>query len=413
MEPADIQEIHSVFPKKVLGCCFSNKIPVKLRQSFAKNLKPLEETRNDVRDYRLASVMGRGTGRIHDIVDPNLNCLENSWIATEFEWKNQKFHINDEINNISRKQHPNLYQDIEAIFNEMVPYFNHVRDLNSYLQNYNKLNVIVKVQSYQLAEGETYEGQFHQEGFKREGIFMIGIYYFRISNVLKGGNLELKFVKDKKFDSKLGCCNYLMEKKSFTIQEDDIAIFLNRRCEHRLDRLETQGGKPGEIYERKILVFFISDPLKSCIPTSKSLKINQDIAQVEKDLIYAKRDDFKKNRFVTNSNEVDYSENEGEQIGTIKEVFGEQEKEPAKFSKGKGTFMVNIKTLDGKSFDVECTPDLTIEQLKVLIYKKEKTTVDEQRLIFAGRQLSDNQTLSQNNIGPGQTVHMVKRLRGD
>ena len=146
-------------------------------------------------------------------MDPNFNCLDNSWIATEFLINNGKVQINGDINNIDKTLYPDLYKDIEAIFQEMYPLMNEVRNLEGYLNKYNKLNVIVKIQSYQLKSGETYEGQFHQEGFKREGIFMIGIYYFHISPNLKGGNLELKYIKEKKFSESQGCLNYLMEKK--------------------------------------------------------------------------------------------------------------------------------------------------------------------------------------------------------
>ncbi len=294
MQVSDRQDIYSNYPKQLLGSCFSHKIHPKLRQNFIKNLLALEDSRNDPRDYRLAFLMGRGTGRIHDIVDPNLNCLDNSWIATEFLHNNGKVQINGEINNLNSSLHPDLYKDIEAIFQEMFPLMREVRDLDVYLSKYNKLNVIVKLQSYQIKSNETYEGQFHQEGFKREGIFMIGIYYYHISPNLKGGNLELKYVKQKKFNEEQGCLNYVMEKKQFQLQEGDVAVFLNRRCEHRIDRLETHLPKPEQIYERKILVFFIADPNNSTLPTSKNLTLNHQIVMKEKDLIYAKRDDFKK-----------------------------------------------------------------------------------------------------------------------
>ena len=284
-------------------------------------------------------------------MDPNFNCLDNSWIATEFLINNGKVQINGDINNIDKTLYPDLYKDIEAIFQEMYPLMNEVRNLEGYLNKYNKLNVIVKIQSYQLKSGETYEGQFHQEGFKREGIFMIGIYYFHISPNLKGGNLELKYVKEKKFSESQGCLNYLMEKKTFDIHEDDIAIFLNRRCEHRIDKLETYLPKADQIYERKILVFFIADPHNSTIPTSKHLKINTSIPLNEKDLLYAKRDDFKKSRFVTNSNEVDYSENEGDKCQEIKEVFPvfQDKKELGKMASG-SKIMLSVKTLEGITF---------------------------------------------------------------
>lgn len=413
MLASDRQEIYSYYPKKILASCVSNKISSSLKLSFLKNLEPLEKARNDPRDYRLAASLGRGTGKIHDIVDPNMNCLENSWIATEFLIDSgNKVKINGDINNIDPQIYSSLYKDIGLIFESMLPYMQEVRKFDTYLKQSKKLNVIVKVQSYELQNGETYEGQFHQEGFKREGIFMIAIYYCKISKELKNGNLELKFVKEKKYSEDQGCMNYLMETKQFDVREGDIAVFLNRRCEHRITKLETQQGKPGESYERKILAFFIADPMNSNIPTSSHLKLNHQIPLKEKDLVYAKRDDFKKGRFVANGNEVDYSENEGENIA-IKEVFIEN-KEPAKLPKtNQSEITIEVKTLEGKKFNIQCKPDLTIESVKMLIYAKEKTPVDEQRLIFAGKQMEESRTLSFYGINDGSSIHLVKRLRGD
>ena len=126
---------------------------------------------------------------------------------------------------------------------------------------------------------------------------------------------------------------------------------MNRRCEHRIDKLETYLPKADQIYERKILVFFIADPHNSNIPTSKQSKINTSIPLNEKDLLYAKRDDFKKSRFVTNSNEVDYSENEGDKCQEIKEVFPvfQDKKELGKMASG-SKIMLSVKTLEGITF---------------------------------------------------------------
>ena len=85
MEPASDQlDIYSENPKEILGSCFFDVISSQLKQSLQKNLIPLEDSKDDPRDYRSAALLDRGTSQIHDIVDPSLNCLENSWIATEF-----------------------------------------------------------------------------------------------------------------------------------------------------------------------------------------------------------------------------------------------------------------------------------------------------------------------------------------
>ena len=180
MQPNDRENIFSS-EKMILASRFINPISSKVKKSFISHFLPLESSKTDPRDYRLGAILNRGTGKIHDIVDPNLNCLENSWIATEFEIKNSKVTTNGDINNIDKKQYPELYDDIAIIFQEMLPCLKEVQNI----EEFEKLNVIVKIQSYELKNDEVYEGEFHQEGFQAEGIFMVAIYYFDVSPNLK------------------------------------------------------------------------------------------------------------------------------------------------------------------------------------------------------------------------------------
>ena len=71
-----------------------------------------------------------------------------------------------------------------------------------------------------------------------------------------------------------------------------------------------------------------------------------------------------------------------------------------------------VKTLTGRTITIDVDERERVKDVKVKIQEKDFIPPDEQRLIFAGKQLQDGKTLDVYNIHHGATVHYVTRLKG-
>lgn len=79
---------------------------------------------------------------------------------------------------------------------------------------------------------------------------------------------------------------------------------------------------------------------------------------------------------------------------------------------GQGQLQIFVKSISGKTRTLTVSRTDTIAQIKAQIRDKEGIAPEEQRLIFAGKNLEDTKTVADYNLTADTTLHLVLRVRG-
>ena len=77
-----------------------------------------------------------------------------------------------------------------------------------------------------------------------------------------------------------------------------------------------------------------------------------------------------------------------------------------------GEMQISILTLTGRNIPIIVSLEMSVDELKDCVFAVDGVPPEQQRFIFAGKQLEDGKRLADYRISNGSTVHLVLRLRG-
>lgn len=76
------------------------------------------------------------------------------------------------------------------------------------------------------------------------------------------------------------------------------------------------------------------------------------------------------------------------------------------------TIQVTVKTLQGQVRVIEVSPDMEVRNFKRVVQERLNIRIDQQRLVFRSKELTDGYTLTKCGIGNGALLQLVNRQQG-